>query len=492
MVAACTSGTGDGADVTTTTASIEVTTTPLAPSTTAGGSGDLTLPDEPTPPTRCDRAAARRLGTEPTSADPLTVSVWYAIGLNDPSPVIELFERFDAEHPYLAVELRFLDGFPMALQELRSSDPADFPDLVLLQADNVRLVHDAGLFVAPGECDGDDEPNRTTSRWIDDLVPVVAATYTVDDEVRAYPFSTSTPVMLFDRARVAAAGLDPDRPPTSLDELRAAAAQMIESGAAAQGLVLYDRSASWFLEQAAARDGRVLLEPDNGRNEGRVDAVVFATDESLASLAWIRSMVADGLATWIGANPSGIDDLFAMVDDTSPAAFTLHTSAALGDVIALLGDEQTPYPDAVLGVAPLPFAGQGSLVGGGAFWLVDRGDPLAAGAAAVLGDWLMSAPAQAQFAAATGYVPAVMSAADEPALLARWTTDPALEVGFRQLVEAATTPAAAGMQVGPRIQIQRVLELAAAEAASGDRDLVEIVRDAERDAAELLAEYTPR
>jgi sn-glycerol 3-phosphate transport system substrate-binding protein len=426
---------------------------------------------------RCDITAARD--------EPRTIEVWYGVGGDLAMLFEQMVKRFESEHPGITVITTSVDGYAVGLERFRTSNPADLPDLFMGQAEAVRLLHDGGGFVPPGECIGAADPSP-----LDDLLPVVAGTYSVDGVLQAYPFNVSSPVLLYDRARFEQAGLDPDRPPTDMEAVRATIEQLIETGAAKRGLVLYDRSASWFIEQWSARAASELVEPGNGHGLVAIDEVSFDNDVVLEALGWLRRATDDGLTTWIGLNTSGIDDLFAMVGDDA-ASFTLHTSAAVGDILRLLDGDDNPQPLVRLGVAPLPFPGAGSLVGGGGVWLVDKRNPGATGAAALLGEWLMAPAQQAEWGRETGSGPATTAAVREPDLLARWAEAPELAVGYHQLADSSTTPAALGMQVIPRLEIQRVLELAAAEAVTGDRDLGDILRDAAAAAAELIERFRP-
>lgn len=460
------------------------TADPMATSTITT-SGTTTPADDPlgTGPGLGEPGADQRCDQEAGRSAPRRITVWHSMGRDAQGIFEDMLRQFEDEHKGLAVDASFVGGYTEALQTIRTSGPAELPDLFMSQADSVRLLHDSRLFVTPSTCHSGTLPESLADLW-----PVVEATYSVDGILQAYPFNVSTPVLLFDKVRFERAGLDADAPPSTMTDLRAAIEQMLDTGAAAQGLVLYDRSASWFIEQWAAREGGELLLPRNGHGTSVIDDVRLDDEASRAGLGWIRALSEDGLATWLGINTSGLDDLFAMVDGDAPAAFTLHTSAAIGDLLRLLGDD-SPFPDVRLGVGQLPFPGSGSLVGGGSFWLVDRDDTAAAGAASLLGEWLMAPGQQAVLAAETGYIPATRAAAEVPALLDRWVTSPELAVGFRQLSGAGTTPGAIGMQVGPRVEIQRVLELAGGEAARTDRDLAEILRDAEADIQALLEGY---
>src|SRR5690606_14475128 len=119
-------------------------------------------------------------------------------------------------------------------------------------------------------------------------------------------------------------------------------------------------------------------------------------------------------------------DLLRITTETADAAFTLHTSAALGDVISVL--ETDAFPASRLGAAPFP--GGGGLVGGGALWVMDTGDSQRAGAAQQVVDFLTEPVALAELAAATGCVPPRVSVLDEPVLVDAWETHPELRVGY--------------------------------------------------------------
>lgn len=428
-----------------------------------------------------------RYCAEPDPDDPLQLTVWHGLGGEQTFAVLgELVERFESEHPGVQVDLVDAGGYAAALRAIRSVPPEELPDLFMGAVDDARLLAESAMFISPEQCWG------RQPEVFDDLLPVVRATLTVDGGLHAYPFNISTPVTIYDRALFARAGLNPDRPPTTPDEVRQAVEVMVASGEAPGGLVLYDRSASWVIEQWAAADGRVLVEPDNGRGGHPVDGVSFATDEAVEALRWLRQMAADGLTTWVGLNQSGIDDLLRLVDLSDRAALTFRTSATLGELVFLVYEAGLPeLDDADLGVGPFPTpSGQpGTLIGGGAWWLVDRDDPSRAGAAARLAEYLLAPDAQATFTAGTGYVPATRSAADSPITRARWEEFPQFAVAYEQIAGLTGTPAQAGMQIGPRVAVQRVLEEAAAEAVVFGRDPLDALLDAEDTATMIIEAY---
>lgn len=222
--------------------------------------------------------------------------------------------------------------------------------------------------------------------------------------------------------------------------------------------------------------------PDNGRTGAPVRDLAFATDEIVADVQWLRDGVAAGSFLWIDTSGAGADDLVRITTETGDAAFTLHTSAALGDVISVL--DSGVFPASQLGVAALP--GGGGQVGGGALWVIDNGDAARAGAAQQVVDFLTAPEALAELAAATGCVPPRRSVLDEPVLIEAWAESPELRVGYDQQAAMAGDPAAAGLLVLPAQEIDEMLVVATHDLVTGPVPPREALEELEHRAEELL------
>ena len=114
----------------------------------------------------------------------------------------------------------------------------------------------------------------------------------------AMPFNISSPVLYYNKAVFEEAGLDPEQPPITLDDLRAYSQQVVDSGAATYGLALdsgVNSGGGWFLEQWLARAGLPYADNDNGRT-ARATQVLFNTPESAEMLTFAQDLVEDELA----------------------------------------------------------------------------------------------------------------------------------------------------------------------------------------------------
>ena len=88
----------------------------------------------------------------------------------------------------------------------------------------------------------------------------IAGTYTVGGTQWSMPLNSSVPLLYYNKTAFKAAGLDPDKPPQNLAEIRAAAEKLskVNGGPVAYGFgaAIY----GWFLEQFAATNGRGVLQ----------------------------------------------------------------------------------------------------------------------------------------------------------------------------------------------------------------------------------------
>jgi len=406
-----------------------------------------------------------------------TIQIWHSMGGNASRDLWDEFVTdFENSHT-IRIELRRFDGDLATIAELARTATSDWPDIVAVSEQATRTLLDSEQFLRPADCDAEAGTG---------LLPLVRATYTVEDELVALPFAVSVPLLIFDATEFRAAGLDPNLPPSTLTELLAASAVIRESGSSPFGLVLPDWCGNYVLEQYSAKRGIPEGAPDNGHRT-RLMTVDFATPENIADLTQLRDGVREGHVMYIGPNPSNFDDLVAITSETDGATMAIHTSGALGDVIRLL--ESGNFPGVELGVGQMPGPGVGSLIGGNALWLVDSGDADRAGRAWTVVDWLQQSTQLARLAAAVGYVPATTAAAEDPLLRNRWAEYPQLKVAYDQVVATPVNDASAGIIIGPFNERSFVLFEMCTDVMKNGVDPADALVAASTTVNRLLAQY---
>src|SRR4029079_5034348 len=136
------------------------------------------------------------------------------------------------------------------------------------------------------------------------------------------PFNVSNPVLFYNKSAFERAGLDPEKPPLTLDELRTVCEQLVASGAGGTGIALdsgVDSGGGWFLEQWFARANELYADNGNGRLAPATRGL-FDGATGVQLLTAVQSLVQDGLAVTVGDNPNGQDALLKLADPAQPAA----------------------------------------------------------------------------------------------------------------------------------------------------------------------------
>lgn len=387
---------------------------------------------------------------------------------------------FEASHPGTDVVLDPVEVGRSALTTAEASHPADRPAVVHVPDTATGVALESGLFQVVAGCGFDPA----------DVVPEARATYTVDGVDWAAPFMVSVPLLYYDKDVFRAAGLDPDVPPTTIDELASTARELVASGATEVGLVLETGSrsgGSWYVEQIAAQLGVPTLEPDNGRTGDRATSVSWNQPGVVDVLTTLQDLVAEEVAVVVSRTEmqaaGGYADLLRLVSADQPAAMAIHTSGSLGPVLDQIPAER-------VGIAPMPRAtleAATAAPGGAALWLTAGLPDSVALAAREWISYLLSADAQARLAAENGYTPVVAAAMDSPVLIDAVARAPQLLVPL-QAVDGRAVDAARLLPVDPSwAELREVLADAVARVLVDGADPASTLAAAEVQGDAILA-----
>lgn len=368
---------------------------------------------------------------------PVEITFWHAMTRANKDELERLTREFNESQSKVRVTLSespsYADNFTRYKSALATGE---LPDLVQIEDTGLQQMIDSRSVLPAAACveaDGYD-----TS----DHIERVVAYYTVQDVLWPMPFNVSNPILYYNENAFRAAGLDPESPPRTLEELREASRAIVDAGAADYGLAF--KSDGWFFEHWTAMSGRLYVNNGNGR-EGRATEVAFDDEEGVAQWEWLQGMHRDGLL--LSTGDADIDHYLAVAE--GKAAMTIDTSAALGTIFQLLGSGQ--YPDVALGAGPMPGPESedgGVLVGGAALYIVNRSAPAEQAAAWEYAKFLNEARTQAEWSAATGYIPIRRSATELAPVTEAWAQRPELRIAYDQLLAGADNAATAGPVIG--------------------------------------------
>jgi sn-glycerol 3-phosphate transport system substrate-binding protein len=480
LVAAC-SGGGSITD------SGSNTTAPPTDSTGGSGTtdsvaGTTTVPPDTLPDCPTDALASAR-GT-------VDIEFWH--GMSGPlgEELTKITDAYNASQDKVKVKL-VQGSYEETADNYYAANADSRPDLVQLPEYQVQAMVDTASTVPVGKCI--ESSGYDTSKFL----PTALSAYATAGVQWAMPFNISNPVLFYNKRVFQAAGLDPAKPPVSLDELQAMSKKIVDSGAAKYGLALesgFDSGGGWYVEQWFAKAQEFYVDGDNGRTQ-RATKVLYNNQTGVDLLTFLQGMLNDGLAVNVGDNSaSGYDNLLKLADQKEPAAMTINTSASLGPVLQVLGTGQFPNINASdVGVGPMPGPDgkPGMLIGGAALWVVDSGDDVRTAATWDFLTYLTAAQQQSEWAAATGYVPNRTDALDLEPYKTTVANDPRFNVAYQQLLDTPDVPTSAGPVVGPLREIRTVLANAVASVFGG-ADPKTALDDAASQSDSLITDYNSR
>jgi sn-glycerol 3-phosphate transport system substrate-binding protein len=371
---------------------------------------------------------------------PVEITYWHSMTRANEAALTRLTEEFNSAQSDVRVSLVNQTTYDDTFNKFRAGlSSGDLPDLVQIEDTGLQQMIDTQAALPAQAC------VKAEKYDLSDHLKRVVDYYSVKGTLWPMPFNVSNPVLYYNKKAFRAAGLDPNQPPKTLDEVKAASQKLKDAGAAAQaGFGL--KMNPWYLEQWSALGGKTYVNNGNGR-KARATATTFDNATGKEIYTFLSDMVKQGLAkTNPDSGPQEIDNLLGVGNGNF--AMTIDTTAALGTIVQLLSGGQ--YPNVELGVAPMPGPkGKGGvLVGGAANFISRKSSPEKQAAAWQFAKFLNDPNTQAQWSAGTGYVPVRKAAVDIPVLQQRWAQVPEFKVAYDQLVSGVENAATAGPVIG--------------------------------------------
>jgi len=366
------------------------------------------------------------------------------------------------------------------------------PALIPLEETQTQFMADSGAIVTAGAC--------AAAAGVDlgQFLPSVVDTYTVDGALQPVGLNVSTPVMYFNRDHFSAAGLDPDDPPATLAELRAAAEALKAAGASERPLVLL--LAPQFIEQWLTGADTTIVDNDNGHS-GLATASTFDNPTTTELYQWLADMDADGLLNPIPGTDAQVDHYFAMA--LGESSITLETSTAISTINAVLEGsvdpaelglelDELPPIDINVDVAPYPgiTAAGRTTPGGGAFYIPNGNTPEVIAGAWDFMTWFNAATTQADWMIGSTYMAWNSAAYDEP-VVTDWeaSTRPGrwLQVAVGQIAGLADRSPAP--LIGPYTDVRTAIRRSLDELLLADASVADAVGGANTAINEALRRY---
>jgi sn-glycerol 3-phosphate transport system substrate-binding protein len=374
-----------------------------------------------------------------------------------------------------------------------AADTSQLPDIVYLENTQLQVLADSTLILPAEACMKADDYDPTQ------IEPAVRSAYSVGGVLYPGYMNVTSQVLYYNKAHFVKAGLDPENPPKTLDELYAAAKALKASGIPKP---LSFKVSHAVFENWLAGEGVDVVNNDNGQ-EGLATKATFDTPQAQDIMAWLRKMNDEGLLNVFSPTEGSVDHYLALV--TQQSSMLIETSTASTTIAQALGGGLTPeevgaHFDAsvvdksslVPGTGPFPGVTTPGQVqpGGGAFFIVNASEPAQQAASWQFLKFMLQPPNAKSWHIDAGYLPIVKAVSDQPDVQAYWT-DTVAGVLLKPAVDqlAAADPDKPGPLIGPYVDFTDDVQQAMESVLLNGADIDKTLADAQNEVTASLQRY---
>ena len=434
------------------------------------------------------------------SADgPVEMTLWYG-GLNGSAKIAmdEMAASFNAAQD--AVELNASNqgaSYEEVYRKYTSAAAADtdqLPDMIYLEDTQLQAMADSGHVLPAEAC------MEAAGYDLTNLEPAVRSKYSVDDVLYPGYMNVSTPVLYYNKSHWQRAGLDPEAPPETLDELYEQAVALRDAGVSSKPFSF--KATRWFFETWLTGIGGEIVNENDGR-DGLASEATFASAEAEELMEFLVRLNDEGLLNVFSNTEGGIDQYLALI--TQESSMLLETSTASTTIRdALAGTISAEQAGAAFDASSMDLSvlvpGTGAFPGieapgrvfpsGGAFYILNTSEPAQQAASWSFLEFMLQPANAQQWHLNGGYLPVVKAVQDEPAVQAFWTDDLAgvlLQPAVEQLADA--DPDQPGPLIGPYPDESDQIEAAMEAILLNGEDVASTLADAQDNVTESLERY---
>jgi len=279
-------------------------------------------------------------------------------------------------------------------------------------------------------------------------VQAVSGYYTAPNgEMMSLPFNSSTPVFHYNKDAFKAAGIDPERPPTTWPEVALAAAKLKASGhkcpfsTSWQSWTQLESFSAWHnVEFATKRNGFL----------GMDTRLAFNTPLHVRHIENLANMAKQGLFVYKGrgnaADATFVSGECAMLTGSSALYGSIKRNSKFASGIGTL-----PYYPDVQG------APQNTVIGGASLWAMSGKKPEEYKAVAAFFTYLSDPNVQAVSHQRTGYLPITTEAFAITEKSGFYKQNPGTDVSVNQMIRKVTDKSR-GIRLGNFVQIRAIID----------------------------------
>ncbi|MFD1800861.1 sn-glycerol-3-phosphate ABC transporter substrate-binding protein UgpB [Mixta tenebrionis] len=282
------------------------------------------------------------------------------------------------------------------------------------------------------------------------FVPTVAGYYTEakSGHLLSQPFNSSTPVLYYNKDAFKKAGLDPEQPPKTWQQLAKDTAALRQAGIKCgyasgwQGWIQIENFSAWH--------GLPVATENNGFG-GASAQLIFNQPAQVRHIAMLEEMNKKGDFTYFGRKDESTEKFY-----NGDCAITTASSGSLADIRQhakfSYGVGMMPYDESV------PGAPQNAIIGGASLWVMQGKDSNSYKGVAEFLQFLTQPEIAAEWHQKTGYLPVTKAAYDLTRQQGYYEQNPGADIATRQMLNKPPLPFTRGLRLGNMPQIRTIVD----------------------------------
>ncbi|WP_283132120.1 ABC transporter substrate-binding protein [Enterovibrio norvegicus] len=412
----------------------------------------------------CAFAGAFAMSAHTASAQ-TELNMYYpiAVGGSLTKVVDGMVTEFEKQNPDIKVNAIYSGNYDdtrvRALSALSSGEPAQLA--VMFSIDVYDLIEQD--LITPFD---DVMNNEEDQAWLNDFYPALMENGQAEGKTWGIPFQRSTIVAYYNKEMFKAAGLDPEKPPKTWDELLTMGKKLTNDDT--YGLMIPSTGYPYWMFQALAIQNGQKLMSDDGLETYFDDPKVLETLKYWKSLSAEHGIMPTGTVEWGTLRQAFLEGKTAMMWHSTGNLSSVKKGAKFDFGVAMLpGNERL-----------------GSPTGGGNFYLFKDTSQKEKEASLKLVKFMTSPEQAANWSIATGYMGVSKSAYETEALKNYTVEFPPALVARNQLEHAV-----AEFSTYETARVREGLNNAIQSALTDSKTPEEALGEAQKSAKRLLRDY---
>ncbi len=281
------------------------------------------------------------------------------------------------------------------------------------------------------------------------LVPAVAGYYSdAKGQLISQPFNSSTPVLYYNKDAFRKAGLDPEQPPKTWQELEKDTEALRQAGMTCgytsgwQGWIQIENFSAWHALPVATK---------NNGFDGTDAVLEFNKPTQVRHIALLEEMNRKGDFTYFGRKDESAAKFY-----NGDCAITTASSGSLADIRShakfSYGVGMMPYDSTV------PNAPQNAIIGGASLWVMKGKDAATYKGVAEFMQFLAKPEIAAEWHQKTGYLPITKAAYQLTKQQGFYDRNPGADIATRQMLNKDPLPFTKGLRLGNMPQIRTIVD----------------------------------